>query len=102
MLLHFDNAPWQNAKIVEEFIAKTTFEIIPHLPYSPNLAPYDFGLFRSVKDYFSGREFQFEEDFLSAIDEFLASKSKQFFRSIFENWKKPLKRCIELDGNYVI
>ena len=102
MLLHFDNAPSHNAKVVESFIAKTTFERIPHPPYSPDLAPSDFGLFGTVKDYFRGREFESEEEILSAINEFLTSKSKQFFKSLFENWEKRLKRCIELDGDYVI
>lgn len=102
MLLHFDNAPSHNAKVVESFIAKTTFERIPHPPYSPDLAPSDFGLFGTVKDYFKGREFESEEELLSAINEFLTSKSKQFFKSLFENWEKRLKRCIELDGDYVI
>lgn len=102
MLLHFDNAPSHNAKVVESFIAKTTFERIPHPPYSPDLAPSDFGLFGTVKDYFKGREFESEEELLSAINEFLTSKSKQFFKSLFENWEKRLKRCIDLDGDYVI
>ena len=102
ILLHFDNEPSHNAKVVESFIAKITFERIPHPPYSPDLAPSDFGLFGTVKDYFRGREFESEEEILSAINEFLTSKSEHFCKSHFENLEKRLKRCIELDGDYII
>lgn len=86
MLLHFDNTPLHIAKVVEDFIVKTIFEKIPHPPYSPELALSNFGLFETVKDYFSGSEFESEKELLSPIDEFLASKSKQFL-SLFENLK---------------
>lgn len=71
MLIHFDNVPSHNALEVEDFIEKSTFERIPHPPYSPNLASSDLGLFWTVKENFEGREFESEEELLSALTVFL-------------------------------
>ena len=99
ILLHFDNAPLNNTKIVEDFIAKTNFERISHPLNSPDLASSDFRLFRNVKNYFSGKELESEDELLSTINKFLASKSKQFFKSLFENWEKRFKRCMNSTKN---
>jgi hypothetical protein len=40
--LHRDNAPAYRAVTTNEFLAKHKFSSLPHPPYSPDLAPYDF------------------------------------------------------------
>jgi histone-lysine N-methyltransferase SETMAR len=43
--LHFDNAPSHTAIISREAVAKNSMTLVPHPPYSPDLAPSDFYLF---------------------------------------------------------
>jgi len=46
-VLHHDNAPAQTALSIREFLAKKNIPVLPHPPYSPDLAPCDFYLFLS-------------------------------------------------------
>src|SRR5215469_6301242 len=45
-LLHHDNAPSHTSVLTQQFLAKYKIAVIPHPPYSPDLAPCDFFLFQ--------------------------------------------------------
>jgi hypothetical protein len=46
-LLHHDNAPSHTSVLTQQFLAKNKIPVIPHPPYSPDLAPCEFFLFLS-------------------------------------------------------
>jgi hypothetical protein len=48
-VLHHDNAPAQPAPSIREFLAKKNIPVLPHPPYSPDVAPCDFYLFTKLK-----------------------------------------------------
>jgi histone-lysine N-methyltransferase SETMAR len=52
-LLH-DNAPSHNATIVKQFLAQRKVTVLDHSPYSPDLAPANYFLFRKVKSHLPG------------------------------------------------
>jgi len=54
LLFHHDNAPPHRAARVHQFF-DNNFEVVPHAPYSPDLAPSDFCLFPTLKDTLRGR-----------------------------------------------
>ena len=41
-VLHRDNAPAHTALSIRELLAKKNIPVLPHPPYSPDLAPCDF------------------------------------------------------------
>jgi hypothetical protein len=41
-LLHHDNAPFHTSFFTREFLTKNNMTVIPHPPYSPDLAPCNF------------------------------------------------------------
>ncbi len=47
--LLYDNAAPHTAKVTKETLEALGFRILPHPPYSPDLAPSDFHLFRSLQ-----------------------------------------------------
>jgi hypothetical protein len=57
-LLHHDNAPAHTALSVQLFLAAKNTAVVPHHPYSPNLAPCVFLLFPRIKSKLKGRRFQ--------------------------------------------
>jgi len=59
--LHHDNAPAQ-ASLICSYLAKHQTSIVPHPPYSPDLAPADFFLFPKLKTTLKGRRFQTIEE----------------------------------------
>ena len=56
-LLH-DNAPAHTSAIVAVFLKKEKVTVLPHPPYSPDLAPCDFFLFPKVKAFLAGWKYQ--------------------------------------------
>jgi transposase len=48
VILQHDNARTHTANMTETAIQEIDWEILPHPPYSPDLAPSDYHLFRSL------------------------------------------------------
>jgi hypothetical protein len=57
-VLRHDNAPCHATLSVREFFAKHSIPVVPHLPYSPDLASCDFFLFPRLKSTRKGKRFQ--------------------------------------------
>ena len=90
-LLH-DNARPHIAKLVKEKLETFGWNIIPHLLSSPDIAPTDFYLFRSMQNFLDGKEFENDEEVKSAIFTFFASKPQSFFQNamsaLVKRWTK--------------
>jgi hypothetical protein len=52
-----DNAPAHESLVVQKFLASTNTTVIPHPPYSPDLASCDFFLFPKMKPLLKKRRF---------------------------------------------
>jgi len=61
-LLHHDNAPAHASLLIRSYLAKHQTSAVPHLPYSPDLAPADFFLFPKLKTTLKRRRFQTMEE----------------------------------------
>ena len=61
-VLHHDNAPAHTSLPVQHFLASKNMVVIPHPPYSPDLAPCNFFLFPKMKLHLKGRHFDTIED----------------------------------------
>ena len=100
VILLRDNAPSHTAKPVEETIEAFSWEILSHAAYSPELAPFDYYLFASMGHALSDQRFTFYENVRKCLDDWFASKERQFsWRGIHQlpdRWEK----CIASDGQY--
>lgn len=63
-----------------ETISDLGWEILSHAAYSPDLAPSDYYLFRSLQ-HLIGSQFKSVEQVEKSSDEFIESKPSSFFRS---------------------
>ncbi|KAI6647105.1 Transposase [Oopsacas minuta] len=52
-----DNASSNTAKFTKNFLDVEGLELLPHPPYSPDLAPCDFWLFPKFKIYLQGKDY---------------------------------------------
>ena len=75
-------------------------EVIPHPAYSPDLAPSDYHMFRSLSHFLQGRRFGSEEEVKNGIAEFFASKKPEWYRHGIEQLAERWLRDIESDGLY--
>jgi len=57
-MLHHDNAPAHALLLIRSYLAKHQTSVVPHPPYSPDLAPSDFFLFPKLKTTLKWCHFQ--------------------------------------------
>jgi len=62
LILHHDNAPAHRSFKVSQFLAMNHTTVMPHPPYSPDLAPCDFFLCPKLKRRMKGRRFDTTEE----------------------------------------
>ena len=96
-LLH-DNAPAHTSAIVTAFLKKK-LTVLPHPPYSPDLAPCGFFLFPKLKAFLAGRKYQSRQALGSAIHQYLITVPKSAYRDAFRKWIHRLKLCISSHGS---
>lgn len=97
-----DNAKIHGTQHVIDIFNKHSFEHLLHPPYSPDIAPCDYYLFRSLKSYLRGKNFLTEEETKEAVLTFFESKPEEFYKKGIDELKTRLKRLIELEGEYVV
>lgn len=78
LILH-DNAPVHTARTTQLAMARNGFDAIDHPPYSPDLAPCDYFLFRLLKKDLRGRRFSTDNEMIAAVNEYFDDKPKDFF-----------------------
>ena len=66
-----NNAPVHTAQVAMVEAEKCSFDLFPHTPYSPDLAPSDFYLFPKLKSDMRIHHFQSDDDVTDAASEYL-------------------------------
>jgi len=92
VILQHDNARPHVAKVVKTYLETLKWEVLPHPPYSLDVAPSDYHLFRSIAHGLADQHFRSYEEVKNWIDSWIASKDVQFFqrgiRTLPERWEK--------------
>jgi [histone H3]-lysine36 N-dimethyltransferase SETMAR len=86
-----DNARPHVALATKKKIMELNWTVLPHPPYSPDLAPTDYHLFRSLANHVNGKSFDDKDALKQFISDFFTSKSPEFYRdgilSLPERWQ---------------
>lgn len=100
VILQHDNARPHVAIVVKNYLEGQNWEILPHPPYSPDIAPSDYHLFRSMQNALSRQKFRSDGEAKKWVDDFIAQKEQEFFtrgiRLLPERWAK----VVASDGQY--
>ncbi|UYV68034.1 hypothetical protein LAZ67_5002873 [Cordylochernes scorpioides] len=78
IVYHPDNAPSHRSLQAMATIYDSGFKLLPHAPYSPDLAPSDFDLFPHLKKSLSGINFRSDEEVIDAVTSFFESLETSF------------------------
>jgi len=96
--LHHDNAPAHTALSVQQFLAKNNMTVIPHPPYSPDLAPCDFFVFPFMKCQTKGKRFADVSEVKKKTLEVLNNISNEEFREMFSTGGETLVQVNQVKG----
>ena len=102
VLLLLDNARPHIAKRTKEAIEGYGWEVLPHPPYSPDLAPTDFHPFRSLSNAMRGVSFNNDAELKTCLDGFFGSKTKDFYRQGIEKLVERWGKVIDTNGEYIV
>lgn len=100
-LLQQDNARPHTARLTMDTIKKLRWELLPHPPYSPDLAPSDYHLFGPLKKPLRGKHFKSESEVKTAINAWIKAMPKSFYESGIKKLVDRWHKCIDLYGSYV-
>ena len=99
-LLH-DNAELHSAKITRQTLDKFRWEVLPHPPYSPCLAPSDYHLFRALHNDIHEKQFDDQEELRTYLDTFFKAKSLKFYEDGIMDLPRRWEQVIDSDGAYI-
>ena len=77
IFLH-DNAKPHTAKVTWSTLVWFGWDLLAHPPYSPDLAPSDYHLFRSMQHFLEGKTFDNKRDLKNSLEKFFDSKDPFF------------------------
>jgi len=78
LLLH-DNAPAHMSRFAQAIIKDIGFEQLSRPPYSPDLTPSDFYLFRHLKQHLRGTRFFDDDELWQPIESYLDNMPQEFY-----------------------
>lgn len=101
-ILHHDNARPHTSQRTRVALEDLGFhDVLPHPPYSPDLAPCDFFLFPKLKEYLKGKRFSSDAEVITEVRKWCRGKSSDFFRDGLAKLVLRWRKCIAVNGDYV-
>ena len=100
LLQHDIARPHTSLKTVEHIVNRG-WTVVPHPPYSLDLAPSDFHLFGLMKDGLHGQHFPSNDAVVRAVNQCATSAGAEFYergmQALVHRWRK----CIAIGGDNV-
>lgn len=79
VVFHQDNARPHVSSTIRKKLLEFGWDVLPHPPYSPDIVPSDYHLFRSLQNSLNGKKFDSLDDIKNHLEQFFAEKPEQFW-----------------------
>ncbi len=99
-LLH-DNSPIHTSNTAQTAIGKSGFIQLSHPPYSPDLAPSDYYLFRHLKQHLRGRHFVTKDELATTVNNYFQLQTAEFYEKAFLDLVRRWTKCVDQAGSYI-
>ncbi len=75
-------------------------QVLEHPPYSPDLAPADFFVFRRLKEAMAGTTLD-QDSLKTASEGVIRTITADNFATAFRWWFERVEKCVRIGGNFV-
>lgn len=99
ILLH-DNARPHVSQITVRKLNELSVEVLPHPPYSPDLSPTDYHLFKHFDNFLTGRTFANQDQAKTAFVDFIESRAPNFYADGINRLVLRWQKCTDSNGAY--
>ena len=97
-----DNARPHTARVTRQKLLDLGWELVPHPPYSPDLAPSDYHLFLSLANALNEKSFADYEELDNWLNKFFTSKPEKFYSDGIMRLPEKWQKVIDCDGDYFV
>ena len=101
ILFYQDNAPPHTSAVLIEKVYKLRFKLLPHLPYSPDLAPSGFFLFPNLKVWLGEKRFSSDKELIAVVDGYFKGFETSYFSEGTKELEERCTKCVEVEGDYL-
>ena len=84
VLFHQDDAPCHKSLATMAKLNELSFKLLPHPPYSPDLAPSDYYLFTDLKKMHQGKRFYSNEEVIAETNAYFEVKINRSTRKVLK------------------
>ena len=102
VIFHHDNARPHVAQQTLRKLKELKWEILQHPPYSPDISPSDFHLFRSLQNSLNGKNLNSMEAVENYLMNFFQEKPSSFYKNGIDKLVEHWETIVEKDGDYII
>jgi len=101
VILLRDNARPHTARLTLETVEQLGLDVLPHPPYSPDLAPSDYQLFGPMKKMLGRQKFASDTEVQSVVSQWLRQQPALFFALGIQKLVDRYDKCLNELGRYV-
>lgn len=98
-ILH-DNAQLHVVQPMLQKLNELSYKVLPYLPYSPDLLPTDCHFFKHLNNFLQGKRFHNQQDTENAFQEFVESRSMDFYATGINKLISHWQKCVDCNGSY--
>jgi histone-lysine N-methyltransferase SETMAR len=85
----------------QDAITKLGWTVLPHPPYSPDLAPSVFHLFGALKHAIHGKRFGSYDKVIEEVKKWLCVQDSDWYKTGIHALVSCWRKDVEVDGDYV-
>ena len=101
IIFHQDNARVHTSFLTMVKLNELKYELFEHPPYSPDLAPSDYYLFRNLKQFLRGKRFSSNEEAIAAVEQYFAELPENHYRDGIKLLEDLWNKCVQVEGDYI-
>ncbi|XP_049307894.1 histone-lysine N-methyltransferase SETMAR-like isoform X2 [Bactrocera dorsalis] len=102
IVFHQDNARPYTSLMTRQTLGELGWEVLMHPPYSPDLSPSDYHLFRPLQNSLNGVNLDSREACENYLKQFFAEKPEKFYTDGIMTLPEKWQKVVDQNGTYLV